>query len=378
MRILVAGGGISGLAAAVALGQRGHHVLVLEQRPVFTESGAGVRLAPQAFRLLDRLGVGDAVRERSLTINEFRIMDGSTGELVTSVPLPACHGRSHAAHATAHRLDVYEPLLEACWDLDAVQLCTDSRVVGCTQHGESVVAALADGRSVTGDALVLTGGARSVAHDDDQWTGGAPQERAAVYRTVIPMEMVPGRWQDGAATSWVGAEWHVSHYPLPDHRYWSLSVTRHRHRGVDLSGARVDLEHVLAAFPDIGYAARNVLTLGEHWRAWTVPGPRSTSRRVHGRVALVGDTARPARPPEASGLHHALADAVGLGESWDASGTDALSWLADYDTRRGDQPSDAPTDFQPGPRRPLRTGDDPLTCPFLRTGTVPPLELWTP
>ncbi len=246
------------------------------------------------------------------------------------------------------------------------------------------MAALADGRSVTGDALVLTGGARSVAHDDDQWTGGAPQERAAVYRTVIPMEMVPGRWQDGAATSWVGAG-------------GTCPTTRCPTTG---TGASPSPATATAAWtfpapewtwstcsprsPDIGYAARNVLTLGEHWRAWTVPGPRSTSRRVHGRVALVGDTARPARPPEASGLHHALADAVGLGESWDASGTDALSWLADYDTRRGDQPSDAPTDFQPGPRRPLRTGDAPLTCPLPADGhrpaprTVDPVTPRTP
>ncbi|MFE2722997.1 FAD-dependent monooxygenase [Kitasatospora sp. NPDC059327] len=339
MRILVAGGGISGLATAVALGSRGHHVLVLEQRPVFTESGAGVRLAPPAFRLLDRLGVGEAVRDRSLAIDELRVMNGSTGEPVTSVPLP---GAVRAVHATAHRLDVYEPLLEACWELDAVQLRADSRVIGYTEHGESVVVALADGRSVTGDALVLTDGARSAAREDlsgedASRDGGEPAERVAVYRTVVPMELVPGRWQDGAATCWVAAHWHVSHYPLPDARYLSLSATRHRHAGGDLAGARVDLEHVLGAFPDIGYAARNVLTMGRHWRAWTVPTRRAAAARVSGRVALVGEAAEPARPLEVSGVHQALDDAVGLGRSWDAAGGDVRRWLADYGTRHGER-----------------------------------------
>ncbi|MFJ9773241.1 FAD-dependent monooxygenase [Kitasatospora sp. NPDC101157] len=341
MRILVAGGGVSGLATAVALGARGHHVLVLEQRPVFTEGGAGIRLAPRDFRLLDRLGVGDAVRERSLAIGEFRTMDGATGKPVGTIPLPGAHADGRAAHATAHRLDVHEPLLDACWELDAVQLCPDSRVVGHAEHGESVVAALADGRSVTGDALVLTGAARSVVRHDARWADDVPPERAAVYHTVIPMESVAEHWQDGPATSWVGPGWHLSHYPLPDARYLSLSATRHHHTGADLDGARVDLEHVLAAFPEIGYAARNVLTMGHTWRARTLPARTAASRRTRGRVALVTESAEPPRPLEASGLQHALADALGLAASWDASAGESLRGLADHDTRRPDSAPDA-------------------------------------
>ncbi|MBV2156557.1 FAD-dependent monooxygenase [Kitasatospora sp. SUK 42] len=335
MRILVAGGGVSGLATAVALGRKGHHVLVLEERPVFTGSGAGVRLAPHSFRLLDRLGVGDAVRERSLTIEECRVMDGSTGEPVITVPLPVRPGEARAVHATAHRLDVYEPLLEACWELDAVRLCPDSRVVGYTGHGGSVVAELADGRGVTGDALILAGGARAVVRDDAGWSGGAPGDRLAVYRTVVPMELVDARWQDGAATWWVGAGWHVSHYPLPGAGYLGLSATRHHHGGADLDDARVDLEQVLAALPDLGCAARDILTTGRHWRARTLPDRTAGPVRVRGRVALVGGTAEPARPPEAQGLHHALEDAVGLGRSWEASGGEVRRWLADYQARGG-------------------------------------------
>ncbi|QMU71672.1 FAD-dependent monooxygenase [Streptacidiphilus sp. P02-A3a] len=352
MRILVAGGGTSGLATAVALGSRGHHVLVLERRPVFTENGMGVRLTPPAFRLLDRLGVGAAVRRRSLAIGEIRIMDGSTGERVATVPLPGRHGGTpHAPHATAHRLDVYEPLLDACWQLDVVRLRADSGVVGYTERGESVVAALVGGRSVTGDALILTDSARSAARDDTSWTGGAPEERVAVYRTVVPMELVANRWQDSAAISWVGAQWHVSHYPLPDSRYLSLSATRHRHTGGDLTGAHLDLGHVLAAFPDIGYAARDVLTMGRQWRAWTVPGRRTASARARGRVALVGETAEPALPVEVSGVHQALEDADGLGRSWDASDGDVRRWLADYATRRsGERFPDAHTGCGAGGR----------------------------
>ncbi|MFJ9845344.1 hypothetical protein ACIRYZ_33865 [Kitasatospora sp. NPDC101155] len=104
----------------------------------------------------------------------------------------------------------------------------------------------------------------------------------------------------------------------------------------------MDLEQVLAAFPEIGYAARNILTLGRNWRAWTVPGRNASSALARSRVALVGETADPARPLKASGLHHALERAVGLGTSWDASGGDVRSWLAHYDARRAARAPEIP------------------------------------
>ncbi|WP_282692981.1 FAD-dependent oxidoreductase [Streptomyces sp. CC208A] len=310
-RVLVVGGGISGLATAVALGTRGHEVLVLEQRPVFAGSAAGTRLTPHDFRLLDLLGVGHAVRERSLALDELRVLDGSTGALVASLP----------GHATAHRLDLYEPLLDACHALDAVRLRPGSRVTGRTRHGATVTVALADGRAVTGDALVLTGGAR---RHDEGVEGGEGGDADTVYRTVVPMEAVAERWQESAATCWVGEDWRVSHYPLPDHRYLGLSATRHRGGGrAGTAAGRVRPEDVLAAFPDAGRGARDVLALGEHWRAWSVPGRRTApvpvSASARGRVALVGATAHGVRRLGRSCVHEALDGAVALGAAWDAS-----------------------------------------------------------
>ncbi|MFF9017349.1 FAD-dependent oxidoreductase [Streptomyces sp. NPDC014870] len=370
MRILVAGGGISGLATAVALGRRGHEVLVLEQRPLFAESGTGISLAPHAFQLLDRLGVGDAVRERSLTIDAFHVRDGSTGELVSSVALPACRRGACPTHATAHRLDVHEPLLEACWELDSVHLRTDSRVVDYTEHAGSVTVGLADGRSLTGDALVLADGSHSLAHHRPEWAAGAPEGHLAVYRTVVPMELVPDRWQDRATTCWVGRQWHISHHPLPDDAYLSVSATRHHHAGGELLGDRVDLEQVLAAFPEIGYAARNLLTTGRHWRAWTAPRRRTPLGWARGRVALVGDSAHPARLLAASGIHDVLEDAVELGASWDAAGGGVVDRLADYAAQREEQVRHGHAEFAAGHGRPPGGADRPHAHPVRPAGTT--------
>ncbi|WP_189967739.1 FAD-dependent oxidoreductase [Streptomyces violascens] len=330
MRILVVGGGLSGLATAVALGERGHHVLVLEQAPQFTGGSVGVRLTPHTFQALDLLGVGDAVREQALPINEFHVMHGSTSELLASVPLAVSRGQRRYPHATAHHVDLYEPLLEACRRLDSVQLCAASRVIGYTQHSESVVVTLADGHDVTSDALILTAGAHPLASDDLHEGGG----QLASYSTVIPMDLVADRWHTDAATCWVGADWHVSHHPMPDYRYLGLTATRHHHVG-ELPG-RVDLEHVLAAFPDIGYSVRNILTLGQHWRT-SLHGRLKRSGRDGGRVALVGAAGyQEACPLAVADVRHAVADAVVLGTSWDRSGGSVHHWFADYDSRRGE------------------------------------------
>ncbi|WP_241989813.1 MULTISPECIES: FAD-dependent monooxygenase [unclassified Streptomyces] len=157
--ILVAGGGIGGLTAALGLARCEHRVTVLERREIRADAGAGIQLGANAFRVL---GVGREVRERAVHVDELCFMDGTTGDRVMSLPVAGAY-RQRFGHpyAVAHRADLCLPLLEACRRHPAVTLLGGHHVVAYEQDGALATAMLADGRRVTGDALICANGLHS-------------------------------------------------------------------------------------------------------------------------------------------------------------------------------------------------------------------------
>src|SRR5258706_9658349 len=152
--VVVAGGGIGGLACALALACKGFRVLVLEQSPQFGEIGAGIQLAPNAWSALDALGAGQRVKKEAVFIERLLLMDGVTGETVIDVPLDErFRNRYGNPYAVTHRADIHEALLDGCKArADLVELRTNARVTGFQiedngvkvgLHGDAYVAAAA-------------------------------------------------------------------------------------------------------------------------------------------------------------------------------------------------------------------------------------------
>ena len=127
--IAIAGGGIGGLACALALARKGFRSLVLEQAREFGEVGVGLHVAPNALSVLDALGVGVAAKKNALMIERLLMMDGVTGEEVANIPCDARFERRFGnPYAVAHRAHIHGPLLDACRAHDLIELRTDSRV----------------------------------------------------------------------------------------------------------------------------------------------------------------------------------------------------------------------------------------------------------
>src|SRR5712675_3808548 len=149
--ILIAGGGIGGLAAALALGQKGIVSLVLEKAAQLGEIGAGIQLGPNAFHCFDRLGIGEAARGMAVYIDTLRLMDAMTDGEITHIDLgPAFRTRFGNPYAVVHRGDLHGVLLKACRDHALIELRVSSEVIAYDQDGSSVTARLANGETARG------------------------------------------------------------------------------------------------------------------------------------------------------------------------------------------------------------------------------------
>ncbi|MFD3942263.1 3-hydroxybenzoate 6-monooxygenase [Streptomyces sp. NPDC058579] len=313
--ILIAGGGIGGLATALSLTRRGHRTTVLERAGTFAEIGAGIQLGPNAFHALDRLGVGEGVRARAVFIDELRFMDGTTGEKVAAMELTGAYRQRFGnPYAVVHRGDLYQPLLAACQELAGVTLVPDASVERYEQDAEGVTVHTADGRSFTGAALIGADGIRSTVRAQMLGDGEPRVSGHTIYRSVIPIEKVPEELRWNTVTLWAGPKWHFVHYMIGGGEYLNLAVTRDNGATVPVTGRATERAYVLEQFPGIGATARRLLELGDEWREWVLCDRDPVDGWTDGRVGLIGDAAHPMLQYAAQGACQALEDAVVLAE----------------------------------------------------------------
>src|SRR5450759_255927 len=153
--VLIAGGGIGGLAAALGLAQKGIASILLEKAAALGEIGAGIQLGPNAFHAFDYLGVGEAARGMAVYIDQLRLMDALSAEEITHVDLrEAFRARFKNPYAVVHRGDLHGVFLKACRSHERIELRVDSEVVSYDQDGASVRVKLASGEAITGAALI--------------------------------------------------------------------------------------------------------------------------------------------------------------------------------------------------------------------------------
>ncbi|MFI8392435.1 3-hydroxybenzoate 6-monooxygenase [Streptomyces sp. NPDC085540] len=335
MRAIVAGGGIGGLAAALSVAKQGHPVTVLERRAEFTELGAGIQLAPNAFHMLDLLGVGDEVRERAVHVSELRCMDGTTGERVASMPLTdAYRHRFGNPYSVVHRIDLYQPLLDACRRDGRIELRTSSAVVGYRQDASGVTVTLDSGEEVTGAALIGADGIRSAVRQQVIGDGEPVVSGQTIYRALLPMDRVPQELRWNAVVLWAGPGWNFVHYPIGRGTLLNLAATRDDGASQAVAGLPAEKAHVMAQFPQLHDSARRLLDLGEQWRSWVLCDREPQAGWTDGRVTLLGDAAHPMLQYATQGAAMALEDAVLVGALLDCGQDDVAQRLEKYNAER--------------------------------------------
>ncbi|HEY5832487.1 FAD-dependent monooxygenase [Streptomyces sp.] len=340
-RIIVVGGGIGGLATALAVTAAGHDTVVLERADRFAEIGAGIQLAPNGIHALDRLGLGEAVRRTAVAMSELRFMDGVTGNWVTSVPLSSAYQRRFRnPYVVVHRAELHKLLVDACLGNARIELHSACETTGYLQDASTVTAVLRDGRHFTGDALIGADGIHSQIRGQ-MLDDGAPRiSGITVYRSVIPMERVPSRFPvRSAVTWWAGPGCHFVHYPIAGGTFLNLAASSDNGATEALTGVAVTKDAVRREFAALCPAARDLLELGEDWKSWVLVDRDPVADWTDGRVAMLGDAAHPMLHYAAQGACQALEDAVLLGDTVDCHADELPQRLEKYNAARRERTS---------------------------------------
>ena len=332
--VLVAGGGIGGLAAALALTRRGFSVKVLEQAPQLGEIGAGIQLGPNAFAAFDALGIGERARGRAVYTDEMVMHDAIDATRVARIETGAAfRARFGNPYAVIHRADVHKSLLEGVQATDRVEVSTSTTVQRVEQDDDTVIVHDTNGRTHRGVALIGADGVKSAVRR--QYVGDEARVSGhVVYRAVVDRKDFPADLRWNAASIWVGPNCHLVHYPLRGGEQYNVVVTFHSREQEEWSVREGNREEVQSYFEGICPRARQLIDLPKDWKRWATADREPIAQWTFGRATLLGDAAHPTLQYLAQGACMALEDAVTLGAALRVQGTDFARAFAHYQRSR--------------------------------------------
>ena len=320
---IVAGGGIAGLAAALACAHQGHKVTVLEQAPIIEEIGAGIQIGPNGRRALEGLGVWDLLRPRVVFPRAIRILRAKGGALA-ELPLSEPFQRMFdGTYQVVHRADLLDALFVEATQRPLIRIHTGRRVTGFTQDDRGVRVNIeqeeadAEGaekhQTLTGDFLIGADGIRSrvregLLHD------GPPQFAGHVlYRALVDIDAVPEGVDLSSVHLWLHEGGHVVHYPVAAGEKFNIVAAVNESWESEGWSEPSDGAILRRVFKDVAPALEKVLSLPGQWLRWAGADREPVNTWGKGRVTLIGDAAHPTLPYLASGAVMALEDAVILG-----------------------------------------------------------------
>ncbi len=332
--VLVAGGGIGGIAAALALTRQGFSVKVLEQAPELGEIGAGIQLGPNAFAAFDALGIGPKARSRAVYTDEMVMHDALDEYCVGRIPTgEAFRARFGNPYAVIHRADVHTSLLEGAQESADIEVLTSTTVQRADQDDDGVTVHDTKGGKHRGIALIGADGVKSAVRR--QYVGDdARVSGHVVYRAVVEKKDFPKDLQWNAASIWVGPNCHLVHYPLRGGEQYNVVVTFHSREKEEWSVREGSREEVQSYFEGICAKARQLIDLPKDWKRWATADREPIALWTFGRATLLGDAAHATLQYLAQGACMALEDAVTLGEALRVSKNDFAKAFALYERSR--------------------------------------------
>lgn len=325
LKFNVIGGGIGGLASALALQQRGAQVTVLEQAPALSEVGAGLQISANGFAVLRALGVVEDVPEDAQISHGTIIRDYREGRVISRIPAPDAGPTYYY-----HRADLLDLLHRAATDA-GVEIRLGARVVQVHEHPTEAELVLDTGESLRCDCAIAADGGRSAIRPILNGSEKPQFTHQVAWRAVIPWaisELMP------CASLTMGPGRHVVTYPLRDQHLMNVVAIEERSDWQKESWRlQGDPDELRARFADFGGNVRDILSDVTETHLWALFLRPVAENWQNGQLALLGDAAHPTLPFMAQGACLALEDAWVLAQSFEEQSGVAQA-LAAYESRR--------------------------------------------
>ena len=338
--VIVAGAGIAGLTAALALVRAGMRVTVLEQAGQLAETGAGIQLSPNATRVLIALGLRERLKAAVMTPRAIRVMAGGSGREIVRIPLgEEAERRYGAPYWTIHRGDLQAALAAAATAVQEVTLKLGTRVEDFADHVKDISVLTRSANSTSDERGIALIGA------DGLWSTIASRLRKqhkprfahrTAWRALVPAERVPAEFHAPLVHLWLGLDAHLVHYPVKGGRLINIVGIVYDEWRMSGWSAAGDREEILRHFARWTWAekARALIALPDQWLKWALYDRKTPFRGGAGPVTLIGDAAHPMLPFLAQGAAMAIEDAAVLAAMLGRYHDDAANALRGYERAR--------------------------------------------
>jgi 2-polyprenyl-6-methoxyphenol hydroxylase-like FAD-dependent oxidoreductase len=334
--IIIAGAGIGGLSAALALAKKGRQVKILEKAPGVGEIGYGIQIAPNGYAILKNLGVTDALEPHSFFPNALVMADAITAKEITRIDLgKRFRERYKYPYFVIHRRDLHGALYDACVAHGSVTMDKEPReVVRFEEDSGRVVVHCADGSSHEGTALIGAEGVRSPTRAHVVNDGAQRVTGHVVYRGLVPIEEVIDKTYLDSMVVYVGYKMHLVQYRLRGGTVMNNVCTFESpgfRRGEKEFGGTDEL---FSAFEQASPKVREMLRYISLERKWVLQDRDPVTNWTSGRATLLGDAAHVTLQYLAQGAIMSMEDAVVLANEVDKHGEDFQAAFQAYQSQR--------------------------------------------
>ena len=310
---LIAGGGIAGLSASLALARAGLDSKVFEQAPAFEDAGAGLQMSPNGVRALQGIGAWEAVEPHCVTPAEIHVRGGGHGRLLQRIRLgKSFESRFGAVYRVCHRSGLMAGLLAAANTCPGIELTTSARALTATGEDAGASLLMQDGTRHAGVAVIAADGIGSRLRQAVCGPVEPVYRGHAIYRALLPFDQVPKSIAADCVTLWLCPGGHVVHYPVSGWRHFNIVAA------IDSKPVPGDwnrssdgglLRH---AFADACDMLHGLIATPKSWLAWQATDLPDLARWSKGNLLLVGDAAHASLPYLAQGAVMAIEDACRL------------------------------------------------------------------